>query len=78
MNVFIDDELPDYIMVMVANKKSEANMAKDLHLFLGDKTNKFSQWYFRFKIFLLIGYKKLLKGYFQEIIVNYENVLIFM
>ena len=31
----VDDELPDYIMVMVANKKTQAQMSSDLALFLG-------------------------------------------
>ncbi|CAH8513046.1 unnamed protein product [Schistosoma bovis] len=44
LGAFIDDELPDYIMVMVANKKSESAMAKDLQLFLGEHTNKFTEW----------------------------------
>ncbi|VDP68624.1 unnamed protein product [Schistosoma mattheei] len=43
LGAFIDDELPDYIMVMVANKKSESAMAKDLQLFLGEHTNKFTE-----------------------------------
>ncbi|CAH8495806.1 unnamed protein product [Heterobilharzia americana] len=44
LGAFIDDELPDYIMVMVANKKSESGMAKDLQLFLGEHTKKFTEW----------------------------------
>ncbi|CAH8487452.1 unnamed protein product [Schistosoma turkestanicum] len=44
LGAFIDDELPDYIMVMVANKKSESAMAKDLQLFLGEHTNRFTEW----------------------------------
>ena len=39
-----DDELPDYIMVMVANKKSESQMTDDLSLFLGNNTTKFTSW----------------------------------
>ena len=31
----MDDELPDYIMVMVNNDKSQAKIAADLSLFLG-------------------------------------------
>jgi hypothetical protein len=31
----VDDELPDYIMVMVANKKTKEQMSTDLSLFLG-------------------------------------------
>jgi hypothetical protein len=40
----IDDELPDYIMVMVANKKTAAQMSDDLNLFLGNNTLKFTSW----------------------------------
>ena len=40
-----DDELPDYIMVMVANRKTEEQMAEDLSLFLSSNTSKFTTWY---------------------------------
>ena len=40
-----DDELPDYIMVMVANRKTEEQMAEDLSLFLSSNTNKFTTWF---------------------------------
>lgn len=40
----LDDELPDYIMVMVANKKTSQQMADDLSLFLGGNTVKFTAW----------------------------------
>ena len=30
LNAYVDDELPDYIMVMIANKKTEAQMQEDL------------------------------------------------
>ncbi len=39
-----DEELPDYIMVMVANKKNPKQMADDLSLFLGNNTIKFTVW----------------------------------
>lgn len=39
-----DEELPDYIMVMVANKKNAQQMADDLSLFLGNNTIKFTVW----------------------------------
>ncbi|EEC01696.1 conserved hypothetical protein [Ixodes scapularis] len=39
-----DDELPDYIMVMIANKKTKEQMARDLSLFLGDSTTNFTNW----------------------------------
>ena len=41
---FLDDELPDYIMVMVANKKTQQQMTDDLNLFLGVNTEKFTTW----------------------------------
>ena len=40
----MDEELPDYIMVMVANKKSQFQMSEDLGLFLGTNTEKFTTW----------------------------------
>jgi len=42
--VLADDELPDYIMVMVANRKTEEQMAEDLSLFLSSNTTKFTSW----------------------------------
>ncbi|XP_025935323.1 zinc finger CCCH domain-containing protein 14 isoform X6 [Apteryx rowi] len=39
-----DEELPDYIMVMVANKKSQEQMTEDLSLFLGNNTVRFTVW----------------------------------
>ena len=41
----IDDELVEYIMVMIANKKSQDKMTEDLELFLGDNSILFVQWY---------------------------------
>ncbi|XP_038074984.1 zinc finger CCCH domain-containing protein 14-like isoform X2 [Patiria miniata] len=41
---YVDDELPDYIMVMVANKKSQTQMTDDLSLFLGNNTVTFTSW----------------------------------
>jgi hypothetical protein len=40
----VDDELIDYIMVMVANKKEESQMARDLQPFLEYDTIKFTSW----------------------------------
>jgi hypothetical protein len=37
---YIDDELPDYVMIMVANKRSKSQMLTDLNLFLGTNTGK--------------------------------------
>ena len=45
LSVNTDDELPDYIMVMVANRKTEEQMAEDLSLFLSNNTNKFTTWF---------------------------------
>ena len=42
--MWTDDELPDYIMVMVANKKNVTQMTADLNLFLGNNTDKFTTW----------------------------------
>ncbi|XP_041352067.1 zinc finger CCCH domain-containing protein 14-like isoform X2 [Gigantopelta aegis] len=44
LGAYVDDELPDYIMVMVANKKSHTQMSEDLGLFLGQNTKKFTSW----------------------------------
>ncbi|XP_013874915.1 zinc finger CCCH domain-containing protein 14 [Austrofundulus limnaeus] len=44
LGAYIDDELPDYIMVMVANKKTSQQMTDDLSLFLGNNTIKFTTW----------------------------------
>ncbi|XP_064460469.1 zinc finger CCCH domain-containing protein 14-like isoform X2 [Ornithodoros turicata] len=44
LSAYVDDELPDYIMVMIANKKSREQMTQDLSLFLGDSTENFTGW----------------------------------
>ncbi|XP_071162871.1 zinc finger CCCH domain-containing protein 14-like isoform X4 [Mytilus edulis] len=44
LGAYVDDELPDYIMVMVANKKTQNQMTDDLSLFLGLNTEKFTSW----------------------------------
>ncbi|XP_058450773.1 zinc finger CCCH domain-containing protein 14 [Malaya genurostris] len=41
---YIDDELPDYVMIMVANKRSRQQMIDDLQLFLGSQTEVFVNW----------------------------------
>ncbi|XP_058129890.1 uncharacterized protein LOC131286008 [Anopheles ziemanni] len=41
---YIDDELPDYVMIMVANKRSRQQMIDDLSLFLGAQTEVFVNW----------------------------------
>ncbi|KAL5111162.1 Zinc finger CCCH domain-containing protein 14 [Taenia crassiceps] len=42
LGAFADEELPDYITVMVANKKKRSSMIKDLQLFLGSQTELFT------------------------------------
>ncbi|KDR21692.1 Zinc finger CCCH domain-containing protein 14 [Zootermopsis nevadensis] len=44
LGVYVDEELPDYIMVMVANKRSREQMDDDLQLFLGSNTEEFTGW----------------------------------
>ncbi|KAG8449075.1 hypothetical protein GDO86_015938 [Hymenochirus boettgeri] len=44
LGAYMDEELPDYIMVMVANKKSQKQMTDDLSLFLGSNTSRFTTW----------------------------------
>ncbi|XP_028821191.1 zinc finger CCCH domain-containing protein 14 isoform X2 [Denticeps clupeoides] len=44
LGAYVDEELPDYIMVMVANKKSAQQMTDDLSLFLGNNTIRFTVW----------------------------------
>ncbi|XP_069592556.1 zinc finger CCCH domain-containing protein 14 isoform X1 [Ranitomeya imitator] len=44
LGAYVDEELPDYIMVMVANKKSQDQMTDDLSLFLGNNTSRFTTW----------------------------------
>ena len=39
-----DNELPDYIMVMLANNKTVLQINNDLQLFLGDNTDRFTSW----------------------------------
>ncbi|CAH1776804.1 unnamed protein product [Owenia fusiformis] len=39
-----NEELPDYIMVLLANKKTMSQMSADLSLFLGDNTEEFLDW----------------------------------
>ncbi|CAB0014919.1 unnamed protein product [Nesidiocoris tenuis] len=44
LGIHIDNELPDYVMVLVANKKTQKQMEEDLSLFLGDCTVPFTSW----------------------------------
>ncbi|VDD82121.1 unnamed protein product [Mesocestoides corti] len=56
IGAFADEELPDYIMVMVANKKKRESMIKDLQLFLGSQTEKFTNWLDCLVNILLLGF----------------------
>uniref|UniRef100_A0A1B6H900 Zinc finger CCCH domain-containing protein 14 n=1 Tax=Homalodisca liturata TaxID=320908 RepID=A0A1B6H900_9HEMI len=44
IGVYVDEELPDYVMVMVVNKRSKADMDDELALFLGKHTSLFTSW----------------------------------
>jgi hypothetical protein len=44
LDAFIDDELPDFIMVMVARKKSEEEMVSELEPFLEENAKSFTSW----------------------------------
>ncbi|XP_066245599.1 zinc finger CCCH domain-containing protein 14 isoform X4 [Euwallacea similis] len=44
LECYVDDELPDYIMVMVANRRTKSQMNEDLNLFLSTKTSTFVNW----------------------------------
>ena len=46
INAYVDDELPDYIMIMIANRKPEEQMCEALSLFLGDHAKNFTKWLF--------------------------------
>jgi len=39
-----DNELPDYIMVLLANKKTQRQIENDLQLFLAGSTSSFTAW----------------------------------
>lgn len=41
---FVDDELPEYIMILVANQRSKAQIEKDLSLFLRNDSVIFTNW----------------------------------
>ena len=44
INAYVDDELPDYIMIMIANRKPEEQMSDALSLFLGNNAKSFTKW----------------------------------
>ena len=43
-HMYTDNELPDYIMVMLVNKKTFHQISSDLQLFLGEHTAPFIEW----------------------------------
>ncbi|XP_078483717.1 uncharacterized protein LOC100181905 [Ciona intestinalis] len=44
LDAYVDDELPDYIMIMIANRKPREQMTEALSLFLSDDTKIFTKW----------------------------------
>lgn len=46
LGAYVDDELPDYVLVMVANRRGRDDMKKELELFLGEATERFCTWLF--------------------------------
>jgi hypothetical protein len=46
LGAYVDDELPDYVLVMVANRRGRQDMKKELELFLGEATDRFCSWLF--------------------------------
>ncbi|CAG7833999.1 unnamed protein product [Allacma fusca] len=44
LGVHVDEELPDYIMILIANRRSKEQMEEDLGLFLSENTLKFTSW----------------------------------
>merc|ERR1712141_928322 len=44
LGAYVDEELPDYIMVLVANKKNQDQMKDDLSLFLHGHADVFTAW----------------------------------
>ena len=44
LDAYVDDELPDYIMVMLANHRTKTQMERELGLFLKNNTIAFTNW----------------------------------
>lgn len=46
IGAYVDDQLSDYVMIMITNKKTEKQMTEDLELFLGglEQAKEFSSW----------------------------------
>jgi hypothetical protein len=42
--ILLDEELPEYVMVMIGNNRSHAQMASELKVFLGSSTVDFTDW----------------------------------
>jgi len=47
MDCLIDDDLPNYIMIMMANRKTKKEMTEALTLFLNDRTEEFTTWLYQ-------------------------------
>ena len=44
LEAYLDDELPDYIMVMLVNQRTKTQMEEDLGLFLNERATDFTNW----------------------------------
>jgi hypothetical protein len=47
MDCLIDDDLPNYIMIMMANRKTKKEMTEALTLFLNERTEEFTAWLYQ-------------------------------
>ncbi|CAG5112536.1 Oidioi.mRNA.OKI2018_I69.chr2.g6743.t1.cds [Oikopleura dioica] len=47
LDCLIDDDLPNYIMIMMANRKTKKEMTEALQLFLNDRTTEFTSWLYQ-------------------------------
>merc|ERR1712127_899663 len=47
LDCLIDDDLPNYIMIMMANRKTMKEMTEALQLFLNDRTTEFPSWLYQ-------------------------------
>lgn len=73
---YVDDQLTDYVVIMVTNKKSEKQIAEDLELFLGgleNATNFSAWWVFSFNI--NIYFKELVNSKFFLMIIRLQQVI---
>ena len=79
LGAYVDDELPDYIMVLVANKKTQEQMKDDLSLFLHNHADVFTDWLQdilnKLKQVATTGGKK--KAGIQKLLYNPVNIAIF-